>query len=150
MSASDADPTAILSPVVQFTPPDIARRRIAAWNGIQTDAVEVIRREPFQAGFKAPCHLLIMCERAERDDGETLVEGLPGSTLHEFSRTLSFVPAGHCEMQLGVDQWAARIDVEIGDTCQLARLVPAETSSFTTSFRKHTGLTPTAYRRGVQ
>jgi len=95
MSASDADPTAILSPVVQFTPPDIARRRIAAWNGIQTDAVEVIRREPFQAGFKAPCHLLIMCERAERDDGETLVEGLPGSTLHEFSRTLSFVPAGH-------------------------------------------------------
>ena len=26
----------------------------------------------------------------------------------------------------------------------------SETSSFTTSFRKHTGLTPTAYRRGVQ
>jgi AraC family transcriptional regulator len=95
MSALDADPMAILSPVVQFAPPDIARRRIATWNGIQTDAVEVVRREPFQAGFKAPCHLLIMCERAERDDGETLVEGLPRSTLHEFSRTLSFVPAGH-------------------------------------------------------
>jgi hypothetical protein len=26
---------------------------------------------------------------------ESLVEGLPRSTLHEFSRTLSFVPAGH-------------------------------------------------------
>ena len=62
---------------------------------MQTDAVEVIRREPFEAGFKAPRHLLIMCERAERDDGETLVEGLPSSTLHEFSHKLSFVPAGH-------------------------------------------------------
>jgi AraC family transcriptional regulator len=25
----------------------------------------------------------------------------------------------------------------------------SETSSFTTTFRKHTGLTPTAYRRGL-
>jgi AraC family transcriptional regulator len=36
-----------------------------------------------------------MCERAERDEGETVVEGLPKSTLHELSRTMSFVPAGH-------------------------------------------------------
>ena len=36
-----------------------------------------------------------MCERGERDDGETVVEGLPKSTLHELSRRLSFVPAGH-------------------------------------------------------
>src|SRR5262245_42442328 len=95
MSELAADRTDSDSSVVQFAPPDIARRRIAAWNGIQTDTVEVLRREPFQAGFKAPYHLLIMCERAERDEGETLVEGLPRSTLHEFSRTLSFVPASH-------------------------------------------------------
>jgi len=87
MSESAAVSTPILLPVVQFAPSDIVRRRIAAWNGIRTDAVEVVRREPFQAGFKAPCHLLIMCERAERDDGETLVEGLPRSTLQEFSLT---------------------------------------------------------------
>jgi hypothetical protein len=95
MSESAAVSTPTLLPVVQFAPSDIARRRIATWNGIRTDAVEVVRREPFQAGFKAPCHLLIMCERAERDDGETLLEGLPRSRLQEFSRTLSFVPAGH-------------------------------------------------------
>jgi len=95
MSESAAVSTPILRPVVQFAPSDIARRQIATWNGIRTDTVEVVRREPFQAGFRAPCHLLIMCERAERDDGETLVEGLPRSTLREFSRTLSFVPAGH-------------------------------------------------------
>jgi hypothetical protein len=68
-------------PVVQFAPPDIARRRIATWNGIQTDAVEVVRRAPFEYGFRASRHLLIMCERAERE-GETIVEGLPKSTLH--------------------------------------------------------------------
>ena len=85
----------IFSTVVQFAPPDIARRHIATWNGVETDAVEVVRREPFEYGFRSSRHLLIMCERGERDDGETVVEGLPKSTLHELSRRLSFVPAGH-------------------------------------------------------
>jgi AraC family transcriptional regulator len=39
--------------------------------------------------------LLIVHERAERHDGETLIEGLPKSTLREFNCKLSFVPAGH-------------------------------------------------------
>jgi AraC family transcriptional regulator len=60
-----------------------------------TDAVQLVRREPFQYDFRAQHHLLVMTERSERDDGETQVEGLPPSTLHELSRTLSFVPAGH-------------------------------------------------------
>jgi AraC family transcriptional regulator len=90
-----SDVAGLFSPVVQFAPPDIARRHIAAWNGLQTDAVEVVRREPFEYGFRSSRHLLIMCERGERDDGETVVEGLPKSTLHELSRRLSFVPAGH-------------------------------------------------------
>jgi len=81
--------------LVRFTPSDIARRYLTRWNAIQTDAVEVLRREPFEYGFRAPRHLLIMCDRGERDDGETLVEGLPRSTLRKFSRKLSFVPAGH-------------------------------------------------------
>jgi AraC family transcriptional regulator len=80
---------------VQFTPADIARRDIVAWDGIRTDAVQVVRREPFEYAAKTHQHLLIMSERAERYDGETIVEGLPTSTLHEFSRKLSLVPAGH-------------------------------------------------------
>ena len=39
--------------------------------------------------------MLVAYERAERDDGETLIEGLPKSTLREFNCKLSFVPAGH-------------------------------------------------------
>jgi len=89
-------------PVVEFAPPDIARRHIATWNGLQVDAVEVVRREPFAYEYKASRHLLIMCERAERDDGETLVEGLPRSTLHEYSHKLSFVPAGHGTVRISV------------------------------------------------
>jgi AraC-like DNA-binding protein len=95
MSELTADRTDTAPPVVQFAPPDIARRRFATWSGIQTDAVEVVRRVPFEYDFRASRHLLIMCERAERDEGETIVEGLPRSTLHELSRTMSFVPAGH-------------------------------------------------------
>ena len=83
------------SSLVRFTPSDIARRHLATWNAIQTDAVEVLRREPFEYGFRAPRHLLIVSERGERDDGETIVEGLPRSTLRKFSRKLSLVPAGH-------------------------------------------------------
>src|SRR5262245_53179824 len=95
MSESDTGTAGAQCPVVQFAPPDIARRQIAAWNGVQTEAVELTRREPFEYGFKARCHLLIMSALAERDDGETRIEGLPKSTLQEFSHKLSLVPSGH-------------------------------------------------------
>jgi AraC family transcriptional regulator len=83
------------SSIVEISPPDIARRRSAHWGAIQADNVRLIRRETFEYGFQARRHLLIAYERAERDDGETLIEGLPKSTLREFNRKLSFVPAGH-------------------------------------------------------
>jgi AraC family transcriptional regulator len=80
---------------VQFTPADIAQRDITRWNGIAADAVTVTRREPYEFQLRASCHLLIMAERGERDDGETLIEGLPKSTRRKFSGRLSFVPSGH-------------------------------------------------------
>jgi len=82
-------------PIVQITPPDIARRRPANWGVVQADAVKVTRRETFEDAFQARRHLLIAYERAERDDGETHIEGLPKSTLREFNCKLSLVPAGH-------------------------------------------------------
>jgi AraC family transcriptional regulator len=45
--------------------------------------------------FHAPVHLLAVYEEASRDDGESFVEGLPRSTLHNMTRKLTFVPAGH-------------------------------------------------------
>jgi AraC family transcriptional regulator len=81
--------------IVKLSPPDIAQRRSASWSAIQADTIQVTRREPFEYKFQAWRHLLIAYERAARDDGETVIEGLPKSTLREFSRTLSVVPAGH-------------------------------------------------------
>lgn len=89
-----AAPSVGCSPVV-FRPSDIARHDITRWSGIKMDHVEILRREPYEYGSTSACHMLIMAERGERDDGETTVEGLPKSTLREFSGRLSFVPSGH-------------------------------------------------------
>ena len=78
---------------VQITPPDIVRRRVTAWGGIRVEVIEVIKRDQFEYKFHAPHHLLIMSERTSRDDGETLVAGLP--SVRDFGRKLILVPAGH-------------------------------------------------------
>jgi AraC family transcriptional regulator len=83
------------SPIVTISPADIARRRFANWSTLQADHVRITRRETFEYGFQARRHLLIAYERAERHDGETLIEGLPKSTLREFNCKLCLVPAGH-------------------------------------------------------
>jgi AraC family transcriptional regulator len=80
---------------VDFSPPEIVRRQSAGWPGLHVEAIQVIRHTPFEYGFRAPCHLLIAAELAERYDGETFVEGLPRSTLRDFTHKLTFVPAGH-------------------------------------------------------
>jgi AraC family transcriptional regulator len=82
------------SPVVAFAPPSIARHRTAVWNGIQAENVDLVRHEPFDYTFKASRHLLIASERAERYDGETLVDGLPRSHLRAWNGKMTFVPAG--------------------------------------------------------
>jgi AraC family transcriptional regulator len=61
---------------------------------LAAETVQLISHEPFEYRFKEECHLLIAAEHAARYDGETLVEGLPRSTLHEFSHKLTFIPAG--------------------------------------------------------
>ena len=80
---------------VDFSPSEIISRHSAALPGVHVETVQAVRRRPFEYGFRAPCHLLIAAELAERYGGETLVEGLPRSTLRDFTRKLTFVPAGH-------------------------------------------------------
>src|SRR5882672_1576680 len=83
------------SSLVNISPPEIVRRHSKAWSGLYVETVQVTRRTPFEYGFRAPCHLLIAAELAERYDGETFVEGLPRSTLRDFTQKLTFVPAGY-------------------------------------------------------
>jgi AraC family transcriptional regulator len=81
--------------LVDISPSEIVRRHSAAWPGLHVETVQVMRHTPFEYSFRAPCHLLIAPELGERYDGETFVEGLPRSTLRDFTRKLTFVPAGH-------------------------------------------------------
>ena len=81
--------------LVDISPSEIVRRRSAAWSGLRVETVQLMQHTPFEYGFRAPCHLLIAAEVAERYDGESFVEGLPRSTLRDFTHKLTFVPAGH-------------------------------------------------------
>jgi AraC family transcriptional regulator len=82
---------------VVFSPDSIVRRQSASWHGIAAEIIQVTRHEPFEYRSRAPRHLLIATHRAERRDGETCVESLC-SGRREFSRKLTFVPAG-CEFR---------------------------------------------------
>src|SRR6202022_4181001 len=81
--------------IVDISPSEIVRRHSAAWSGLRVETVQVMQHTPFEYAFRAPCHLLIALELGERLDGETIVEGLPRSTLRDFTHKLTFVPAGH-------------------------------------------------------
>jgi AraC family transcriptional regulator len=95
IDVSCSGPLSSSASIVEISPPDIVRRRLANWGAMQVDNVRITRRETFECSFQSRRHLLIAYERAERDDGETLIEGLPKSTLREFNCKLSLVPAGH-------------------------------------------------------
>jgi AraC family transcriptional regulator len=79
---------------VDIFPAEIARRQTSRWRGLQAETVQIISHERFEYRFKEKFHLLIAAEHAARYDGETLVEGLPRSTLRDFSHKLTFIPAG--------------------------------------------------------
>ena len=82
-------------PFVAFAPRSIVQHQIADWDIIRADNVKGVRHESFDYEFKAsPGHLLIASERAERYDGETLVDGLPRSHVRAWNQRLTFVPAG--------------------------------------------------------
>ena len=84
-----------LSERVDISPAHIVRRTSTAWDGVAADTIEFTRLELVSYRLRPRSHMLIISEQQTRDDGETLIEGLPKSTLHEFSHKLSFVPSGH-------------------------------------------------------
>jgi AraC family transcriptional regulator len=82
-------------PSIRIVPDGGVRRQLAAWSCLSGEVVRIIAPEPFEVAYQAPFHLLIAYERAVRHEGETVVQGLPRSTLEDFSQKLTFVPAGH-------------------------------------------------------
>jgi AraC family transcriptional regulator len=75
-------------------PAEIVRHRTAHWRGVQAKTVQIISHEHFEYSFQQQCHLIVAVEQGVRYDGETFVEGLPTSTMRNYSHKLIFVPAG--------------------------------------------------------
>ena len=79
---------------VQFRPARLAKRQTAAWRGLTGEVVRIVSQDSFESDYQGPCHLLVLYTQASRHRGESIVEDLPRSTLHDFSDKLTFVPAG--------------------------------------------------------
>ncbi len=79
---------------VQFRPARLAKRQTAAWRGLSGEVVRIVSQDSFESDYHGPCHLLVLYTQAARHRGESFVEGLPRSTLHDFTDKLTFVPAG--------------------------------------------------------
>jgi AraC family transcriptional regulator len=81
--------------VVQISPPDAVSRRTAKWPGMEVEIVQANRRGRIDYRSCAPFPMLVVHERGVRQDGCTIIDGLPKSTLQDCRRKLVFVPAGH-------------------------------------------------------
>jgi AraC family transcriptional regulator len=81
--------------VVQVYPPDAVSRRSGSCPGMAIEIVQANRRGRIDYHYCGPLHMLVLHDRGVRQDGCTVIEGLPKSTLQDCSRKLAFVPAGH-------------------------------------------------------
>ncbi len=79
---------------VDFRPMAFAMRQTAAWRGMSGEVVRISERKAFECHYCGPAHLLIAYHRGVREKGDTALDDLPPSTLHDLSGKLTFVPAG--------------------------------------------------------
>jgi AraC family transcriptional regulator len=82
-------------PAVDISPSHLVGRRAVTLHGMTVETVQAKNLDRMEFRFRAPMHLLVVCERAVRREGDTFVEGLPRSTLRDLTRKLTFVPAEH-------------------------------------------------------
>jgi AraC-like DNA-binding protein len=84
---------------VEIAPSDAVKRHAATWDGMAAEIVQATEHKSIEYHYRGACHLLVVYEQGVRRDGDTFVKGLPRSTLRDFQRKMTFVPAGHeyCE-----------------------------------------------------
>lgn len=82
-------------PVIDIFPLGVAARRTMAWRGMLVELVHTLRRDRTEIRYRGPRHLLMAHEQGARLEGETLLDGVPRSSLRDVKRKLTFVPAGH-------------------------------------------------------
>jgi AraC family transcriptional regulator len=63
--------------------------------GIRVELVRSMSRNRIEFRYRGTSHLILAYEQGVRRAGETFVDGVSASTLHDFTRKLTFLPAGH-------------------------------------------------------
>ena len=85
----------VTGPALEISRAGVVSRRASVWDGIRVEVIQSVTHDKIELRFRAPCHLLLVYEEGVRDEGETVVDDLPASTLRTLRRKLTFVPAGH-------------------------------------------------------
>ncbi len=96
-------------PTVDIAPAMGAKRSILAGEGFAAEIVQLTSQDRIDLHFRAPVHLLVIHEQGARKDGVTQLEGVSASTLHNLTRKLTFVPAGHDYHEWHEPQMPARL-----------------------------------------
>lgn len=94
VSTRRGDPHSPDRSTVDFFPVEAVRHQTAEWRGVQAEIIQIIRHDYFEYRFHKRRHLLVAVEQGARYDGETFIEGLPTSTVRNYSDKLMFVPMG--------------------------------------------------------
>jgi AraC family transcriptional regulator len=81
-------------PRVRIHPAEAVTRHLVSWDGMAAEIVQATRLDRLAFAYRGTRHLLAVCAHGIRHDGETVVEGLPRSTLRNVTRKLTVVPAG--------------------------------------------------------
>lgn len=111
--------------IVEASPPDVLTRRTVISDGMAAEIVQLTSHGRFEFRFRAPVHLLVVHEQGARRDGETFVEGLSRSTLRDFARKLTFVPAGREYREWQEPRTLARLMFVYFDPAKLRILLEA-------------------------
>jgi AraC family transcriptional regulator len=128
---------------VTISPADLVKRCRVGWNGMAAEIVQVTEHNRIETRFSGPVHLLVLAERGSRHDGETCVEGLPRSSLRDYKRKLTFVPAGHDYVDWQLPRNLARVVYFYLDPAKLP-IEPAPTGFAPRLFFENAALWDTA------
>jgi AraC family transcriptional regulator len=104
---------------VKIAPGEAVRRRKLAWHGMAVESVEAPEHSRIEYCFHAPMNMLAMYDQGIRRGGETTIEGMPPSTIRNFARKLTLVPAGHDFRDLHEESTLTRMMYFYFDTATL-------------------------------
>ena len=94
---------------VEISPSVAVERRSMTGRGTWAELVQSTSRNRIEFRYCGTSHLILAYEQGVRHKGETFVDGACPSTLRDFSRKLTFLPAGHAYFEWHQLQTPARL-----------------------------------------